>query len=85
MRAADAVLPGIIQVLPITWCCSLVLCKSFLVLAFMRKLFGLVNPKLARIIRLSSPAPVLIIPVNLIQFRTMVWGSWIDISLDPGR
>ena len=84
MRAA-AVRPGNIQVLPMTWCLSLVLLSIFLVLEFMRMVFGPVNPKLTRIIRLSSPAPVLTVPVNLIQFRTMVWGSAVDISFDPGK
>ena len=51
----------------------------------MRMVSGPVNPMLARIIRLSSPAPVLIVPVNLIQLRTMVCGSAVDISFDPGR
>ena len=68
-----------------TWCLSLLLLSMFLVLALMRMVFGPVNPKLARIIRLSSPAPVLIVPVNLIQFRTMVWGSVVEIVFVPGR
>ena len=82
---ADAVRPGIIQVLPMTWCLSLVLLSMFLVLALTRMVLGPVNPKLARIIRLSSVVSVLIVPVNLIQLRTMVWGSAVDISFDPGK
>ena len=77
--------PGTIQVLPITWCLSLDLLRIFLVLEFRRKVRGFVNPKLARTIRLSSPTSFLITPVNLIQFRTMVRGSSVDISFDPGR
>ena len=71
MRAA-AVRPGIIQVLPMTWCLSLVLLSIFLVLEFMRMVVGPVNPKLARIIRLSSPAPVLIVPVNELTHRAIL-------------
>ena len=58
-----------------TWCLCFDLLRIFLVLELMRMVLGPVNPKLARIIRLSSPVPVLIVPVNLIQFRTMVRGS----------
>ena len=68
-----------------TWCLCFDLLSIFLVLELMRMVLGPVNPKLARIIRLSSPVPVLIVPVNLIQFRTMVRGSTVEMVFDPGR
>ena len=82
---AAAVRPGFIQVFPMTWCLCFDLLRIFLVLELMRMVLGPVNPKLTRIIRLSSPVPVLIVPVNLIQFRTMVRGSTVEIVFDPGR